>query len=386
MKKLIKKIISFIFFPLKFLPLKKEFIVIQSFSPNIYSDNSRFLYEYLSKKKNIKIFWYTQNSLIENYLEFKNLKFINNKNILKTIWVTLKTKIVIDTGSSYFNFLNLLSNNAIKICLGHGAGLKLLKFKYISTGKYETYKKFNYVNFTSDFTVKYLAKKNYGLEDSKIIKFGYPRIENLKIKNKSKTMLRYLVGNKYKSKKILYYTPTWRPYNYNLPILNLKNFNLKKFNLFLKKNNYLFFYTINTANAPSKSESKKLENIIYIDRDKKPLFDTTSFLKEIDILINDCATTTTEFSLLNKPQIHVFPDLKKYETKVGFLINYKKNKAGPLCKDFFTLKKEILKYSNFKNKYIKKYKLINKRNINNFYDMYKKDSNLLFYKFLKKIL
>jgi CDP-glycerol glycerophosphotransferase (TagB/SpsB family) len=168
--------------------------------------------------------------------------------------------------------------------------------------------------------------------------------------------------------------------------LNLKNFDLKKFNFFLKKNNFLFFYTINTANAPSESENKKFQNIIYIDRDKKPLFDTTSFLREIDILINDCATTTTEFSLLNKPQIHIFPDLKKYESRVGFLIDYKKNKAGPLCKNFYTLKKEILNYSNSKKKYIKKYKSINKRNINNFYDMYKKNSNFLFYKFLKKIL
>ena len=77
------------------------------------------------KKKNIKIFWYTQNPVIENYLKVRNLKYINNKNIFKTIWVTLKTKIVIDTGSSYFNFLNLLSDDAIKVCLGHGAGLKL---------------------------------------------------------------------------------------------------------------------------------------------------------------------------------------------------------------------------------------------------------------------
>lgn len=371
---------------MKLIPLKKEFIVIQSFSPNIYSDNSRFLYEYLSKKKDIKIFWYTQNSVIENYLKVKNLKYINNKNILKAIWVTLKTKIVIDTGSSYFNFLNLLSDDTIKVCLGHGAGLKLLKFKYINTGKYETYSQFNYVNFTSNFTIKNLAKKNYNLEDSKIIKYGYPRIENLKIKNNSKPILEYLIENKYRPKKILYYTPTWRPYNYKLPLLNLKNFDLKKFNFFLKKNNFLFFYTINTANAPSESENKKFQNIIYIDRDKKPLFDTTSFLREIDILINDCATTTTEFSLLNKPQIHIFPDLKKYESRVGFLIDYKKNKAGPLCKNFSTLKKEILNYSNSKKKYIKKYKSINKRNINNFYDMYKKNSNFLFYKFLKKIL
>ena len=54
-------------------------------------------------------------------------------------------------------------------------------------------------------------------------------------------MLEYLTENKYKPKKIIYYTPTWRPYNYKLPLLNLKNFDLMKFNLFLKKIIFYFF-------------------------------------------------------------------------------------------------------------------------------------------------
>lgn len=386
MKKLVKNILFLVFYPLKIFNMKKEFIVIQGFSPNIYCDNSKFLYEYISKKKDIKIFWYTKNILIEEYLKNKNFRYINNKNIFKTIWVTLKTKIVIDNGSSHFNFLNLLSKNTVKICLGHGVGLKLIKFKYINTNKYETYNKFNYVNFTSDFAIKNIALKNYKLKKKKIIKYGYPRVEELKKKIKSKSMLKYLIGDKYKGKKILYYTPTWRPYNYDLPLINLKNFNLDKFNLFLKQNNLLFFYTINTANEPSFSKESNHENIIYINRDNKPLFDTTSFLKEIDILINDCATTTTECTILNKPQIHIFPDLKKYQSKVGFLIDYKRNIAGPLCVNFSGFKKQILNFSLKKNNYKKKYKYRNRTNLKYFYDIYNEDSNYLFYKFLKRIL
>jgi CDP-glycerol glycerophosphotransferase (TagB/SpsB family) len=386
MKKLLKIILSILFYPLKFLNLKKEFIVIQSFDPNIYSDNSKFLYEYISKKKDMKIFWYTKNIVVQNYLKNKNFQYINNKNILSTIWVTLKTKVVIDSGSSYFNFLNLLSNDTVKICLGHGIGSKLIKFKYIGSNKYETYKQFDYVNFTSDFAIKHVAINNYKLISKNILKFGYPRIEELKKKKLSKPMLKYLIGSSYKNKKILYYTPTWRPYNYNLPLTNLKNFNLKKFDFFLNKNNFLFFYTINTANVPTKLEINKFKNIIFIDRHKKPLFDTTSFLKEIDILINDCSTTTTECSILKKPQIHIFPDLKKYKSEVGFLIDYKKNMPGPLCNDYDSFIKKIMSYSSSRNKYIKKYEIVNKRNLKNFYDIYNKNSNYLFYKFLKKIL
>lgn len=385
MKIIIKYIICKILSSLKYFPLKKEYIIIQSFSPNIYSDNSRYLYEYLSKKK-MKIFWYTKNSDIEKLLIKKKFFFINNKNIFKTIWITLKTKIVIDTGSGYYNFLGLISNESIKICLGHGVGTKLIKFRYIGTNKFETYNKFDFVNFTSDFAVNKIAKENYNLNNSKIIKFGYPRVEILKEKTNGKQMLEYLLGRKYKNEKILYYTPTWRPYNYSLPILKLKKFNFKKFNVFLKNNNILFFYTINTANAPSDLNNKRYSNIIYIDRNKKPFFDTTLFLKEIDILINDCSTTTTECSVLKKCQIHIFPDLENYTKKVGFLIDYKKNLAGPLCSNFYDLKKKILTYLINPKSYTKRYDRINKNNLKIFYDMLSWNSNYLFYKFIKKKL
>ena len=50
-KKIFKLFLSVLLSPLKIIPLKKDTIIIQSTSPNSYSNNTRYLYEFLSKKK-----------------------------------------------------------------------------------------------------------------------------------------------------------------------------------------------------------------------------------------------------------------------------------------------------------------------------------------------
>tara|TARA_Y100001980_G_C14496314_1_gene272778 strand:- start:11 stop:211 length:201 start_codon:yes stop_codon:yes gene_type:complete len=51
-KKIGKFIFSLILTPLKTIPLKKDTIIIQSTDPYQYSNNPRYLFEFLSKKKN----------------------------------------------------------------------------------------------------------------------------------------------------------------------------------------------------------------------------------------------------------------------------------------------------------------------------------------------
>ena len=46
------------------------------------------------------------------------------------------------------------------------------------------FKKFDYINFPSKFTIDEVAKKIYKLSNNKIVKLGYPKFEELK-KNKS---------------------------------------------------------------------------------------------------------------------------------------------------------------------------------------------------------
>ena len=124
----------------------------------------------------------------------------------------------------------------------------------------------------------------------------------------------------------------------------------------------------------------------FIDNEKNPLFDTTKFLKKIDLLINDCSSTSIESLFINVPQLNIFPDLKRYNRESGFLNNYEENLTGPLVYDYENFKKYINLYlkksAYYKKKFFKK-NLIEK---NRYYDMYNQNSNYLCLKFIKTLL
>ena len=113
------------------LSLKKEFIVLQCHHPKLYCDNTRFLFEYLNKKRFENCYWNTSSKQVSEYFKKKNFKYINqSENLFKFLFVVFKTKIVIDTGTKYFNPLDLISNDGdiIKISTYHGFGPKSVPY------------------------------------------------------------------------------------------------------------------------------------------------------------------------------------------------------------------------------------------------------------------
>ena len=382
-------VLKFLDFFFNLFGFKKNYIIFSSGTDNSYNDNSRYLYEYLSKKK-LDVFWKTNNEKIKKYLNSNNLMYLDYKNIFRFIYIVLQTKIVISSGSSYYNCFDFFQNkNIIKISLGHGAGNKVVIQKYIEDGKLENYRKFDYVNFTSKFTIKEIGIKLYKLNKNKILNFGYPRIENLikNITNKNEILPSKILGN-YDYEKIMLYTPTWRPYEYNLPLFDLKNFNLKKFNNFLKNKNIILLISLHPMSPKNKYklENMKYSNIKIINKKLHPIFDTTHFFKFTDILLNDCSTTSTDFSILNKPQIFIFPDYKKYMKHTSLLENYHANLQGSFVSNFSNLKKEISKNIKDNKLYKKKFSKALKSNIKKYYDHnITAKVNDRFYHFLKKL-
>ena len=89
-----------------------------------------------------------------------------------------------------------------------------------------------------------------------------------------------------------------------LPLTKVAHFRFKKLNSFLKKENMYMFINFHENSKPK--YSLKFSNIIIINKEKYPFFDSTLFLKISDMLINDCSTITTEACLINLPQIYDF--------------------------------------------------------------------------------
>ena len=232
----------------KLLLLKKEYIIFQCHNPNLYCDNTKYLFEYLNKKGFKNCYWNTSSKKISKYLKKKKYNYINkNENLIKFLLVTFKTKAVIDTGNKYFNPLNLISidKSIIKITLYHGYGPKSVpyskknsRFKVVERKNHQS---FNYINFTSSFIEKKFIK-NFKLNKQNCLNYGFPRVDYLKSKNKDNNF-NYLTNYKNKDPKIILYTPTWRPYNIDFPLNYMPGMDYSKFQKFLKLKNMYFFYS-----------------------------------------------------------------------------------------------------------------------------------------------
>ncbi len=78
-KKIIKTCLS-LFNPLLwiikwFIPKKRNLILFQSANYDVYSDNARHLFEYISYNSNKNCYWITRNYNLEKYLINNKLKY-----------------------------------------------------------------------------------------------------------------------------------------------------------------------------------------------------------------------------------------------------------------------------------------------------------------------
>ncbi len=385
-----KKFLSIFFRFIKYIaPLKKEYVIFQCHNPKLYCDNTRFLFEYLNKRGFKNCYWNTSSKIISEYLKNKKFNYINkNENILKFLFVVFKAKIVFDTGTKYFDPLNLIScdKSIIKISTYHGFGPKSVPYSKknhsLKTIEKKNHQSFNYINFTSKFVEKKFVK-NFNLNKNNCINFGFPRIDNLRNIKKDKTFY-YLTKLRKTNPKVILYTPTWRPYKIDFPLNYMPGMNYEKFEKFLKDKNLFFFYSEHSIQS-FKSKPKNFSRIINIDHLKYPLYDPTSFMKQVKILLNDYSATSTEFSILKKPQLFFMPDYKRYDKYKGFLENYKKNLIGFEIKNYNSLIYYIDKCLKNKKFYLNRFnnKLLNYKE--KYYERPNINSCRLFEKFIKKI-
>ena len=386
MKYIIKYILGLFFFPLKYIIPKNNTIIISSNSSKVYAGNAKYLFEYLSEKNNLNVVWHTESKQIKSYINAKKYKYITLKNPLKLIYTLLRTKIVINDGDAYVNFFNILDNPfTYKICIFHGCAAKAAIYNVEGIISPEEQRmrinKFNYVNFPSNASSKKYAEA-FKISKNKVFSAGFPRCDQffnkdmVEEKYKNKDIARSLVNNITNDSKIILYTPTWRPYKYNLPIFDLKNFNQESFDEWLEQNNCYFFYTIHTARHPDRM-LQEFKRIKYINLNNYPLFDVNDFMNEVDILLNDYSATSTDFALLNRAQLFCMPDYEKYWNYKGvtfipideFNTSYRDILPGSEAYDYNQLIDYINYIINNYDTYTLKYKSQSLNILNKFYNI-----------------
>ncbi|MBS83220.1 MAG: hypothetical protein CMD65_03700 [Gammaproteobacteria bacterium] len=405
MRFLFKSALIIFFFPLKYIIPKGKIILISTNSSQIYCGNTKYLFEYLSRNSNYNVYWHTENKIIKNYLDDYNFKYISITKPIHYIWILLRTKIVINDGDAYLNTFKILDNNkTLKICTFHGSAAKaaLYDHKGIISVKdqIDRINRFDYVNFPSQYTCKTYSNM-FNLPNNKIISLGFPRCDQffdyklVQKKYEQKKTSRLLTSNIDKETKVILYTPTWRPYKYNLPILDMKNFDSKIMNRWLEDNNLFFFYTVHSGVKPIKYLNNH-SRIYYIDLKNHPLFDINSLMIESDILVNDYSATSTDYSILNKAHLFFMPDYDNYwaNKNINFIkqsdnstshISYRKTIPGDEIHDFESFMKKIEYIFDNYDIYINKYKPQSNKLLNDFYDINNHNSSDKYNKFIQKL-
>ncbi len=396
LKRMIFLIVAIFFIPIKYVVKKRKIVILQTHSRQLYCDNTRYLYEFLSEKKDLDVYWVTDNLEIKQHIADKGWKYITWHNPIKMIWVALRAKVVIDNGDKFFNAFNITNNGSVlKISLQHGCGPKITlrnsKDVKITIEQINNIGKFDYVNFPSKYSSYRMGKNMYFLPDEKIMSFGYPRCDQFFDKSyvdkhfQEKNITKKLCSNFKDKDKVILYTPTWRPYEYNFPLFEMRGFYASEFNNWLRSNN-LFFFITNHSKSGNMNWANDLDRMVFIDRDSHPLFDINKFMLEVDVLLNDYSTTSTDFSLLNRPQLFYMPDYEFYSSKKGFFEDYRDIMPGKEVFSYDDLQKALLGISLNSESYVNEYLLTTKKLQKKYYDICFKHSTIKLFEFVRKLL
>tara|TARA_Y100001970_G_scaffold2704_1_gene3194 strand:+ start:48002 stop:49204 length:1203 start_codon:yes stop_codon:yes gene_type:complete len=395
--KLIKYLLSIFYSLLKFFIKKRNIILINAHHPELYCDNTKYLFEYLSLNTSHEIYWISKNNDVIKYLKKNGYKSLDIRKIriyLYSLYLLSKSKVIINNGTKYFNPIKLKLDDIIKITTFHGNGPKTVTTPSIESDEISDVNQFDYINFTSDYLIEKCAQEIYHIPNNKLIKLGYPRCDQffdsdyVQDSYNKKNITNELLNYKYDGKgKIILYTPTWRPYKYNFPLFMLNDLNnIDQLNQYYLENDIYFFYSVHSAfNVPKNLPEK--ERVILIDSiNEHHLYDTNSFMLEVDILINDYSTTSTDFALLNRPQIFFMPDYERYEKEKGFIEDYRECMPGKEVTNLTEFTSTIDLYLSNPDLYRSDYKSRIDKYLINYYDLKKGNSSELFTSFINSLI
>ncbi len=377
MKKILKYIVFLILKTFKIFFKKENIIILGTSNYHRYAGSTKYLFEYLSKHADYEVYWLTESNEIMKYLDSLNLKYLTNKKLIYKIYKTLKCKVVIDSGTDFYDpfSLNSSDKNILKLCTMHGSGPKLTVERTYNFKKslhlIERLNSFNIVSFCTEYARTTIGINQLFLPRKRTKILGVPKYDMLldsafvKESFKKKKWTSKIFKKIQSNSKIIYYAPTFRTSSAALPIKNLSNFNEEKFNNFLQKENIYFIYSTHPMSSFS-NKLKETDFIKEISSEKYPLFDNLELMTEVDMLIGDYSTLATDFSMLSKPQIFIMPDYDEVAKTKGFAEDLRSILPGKEVNNFDDLCASINKYIENREDFSKDFK----KNIKELQDKY----------------
>lgn len=316
-----------------------------------YSDNARYLFEYVRREKDIKSIWITKNKdLISKIRRDGNNAFLSSSPL--GIYYMLRAGVAI-VSSGLVDLNGVLIHGAFKVNLWHGAPMKKLNFEdniFESEGSTKKYvrkiilsifpfiretKTYDLLLATSDYFQPIMASA-FDIPETNVKVFGYPRNDVLFDGNHHSEYMEKL-KERYNCKNILAYLPTYRgndDQGEGLELFSKYGFDSKGMEAFLKETNSILLIKLHYV------EQERMKNkhfdvgsrIVYADESE--VTDINDVLTYIDVLITDYSGVYFDYLLLNRPVIFAAFDLEKYIKERGLYDDYAFYIAGPIAKNW----------------------------------------------------
>lgn len=309
-----------------------------------YSDNPRYLFEFLSQNKKRfgikKLIWVTNSNNVYSLLEERDIDVYKINSFIGSYYHLRAKFFVFD--QSFEDVNPIFTKGGIKVNLWHGIPLKKIGYHYKDKPsrhwfekvlrkllRFDKDKKNNCILAPSFFSEK-LFKSAF---EQEIIRGPYPR--NLFLCDEirsplTKQEMQFIEDIKSKKKKVIFYLPTFRD-KCELKFLGHPSIydSAETINK-LSEMGYQVVTKLHSAD-PTFYDYGKLSNVTNLP----PELDIYPILKVADILITDYSSVYFDYLYLDK-EIIFFPyDLDYYENfDRGLILDYEKFTPG--CKVFDT--------------------------------------------------
>jgi CDP-glycerol glycerophosphotransferase (TagB/SpsB family) len=315
-----------------------------------YSDNTRYVYEYVSKHDNcVKAYWVSKDKEVVKKLLSDGKRAYYYYSI-RGYFIGIRASVVFITQTHQdVNFY--ACKGAAVINCWHGIPMKKILFdaddmynsrdfgvrisyRYIPYGN--VIKKNDFVICTGEMFYE-ITKSAFRITDDHIFINGYPR-NDMFLGNEPE----FLQKAHSEGKKVIIYLPTHR--NYGMKQLKNPFDEVGSVNEFCENNNLLMLYKPHFHEM--KNMSKALDENGYKGIQILDEYDfrhnINSYLPYCDMLITDYSGAYFDYLLTNKPVIFFPYDLDWYLKNTGMYFDYYSIAKGPICRSWEEVFNSIL--------------------------------------------
>ncbi len=301
-------------------PINKFKILFISFDGKQFSDNPKYLSEYIKKNnKKFSLFWAFKDCSKFTYLKCENYRLINISS--PAFLFAMATSKVVITNNFLPSYLPIRKSQIVLNTWHGGSPLKTVGLADRNTTDYDLYffrlqaKKYSAFLSSSEFMTEEVFVKSFNYQGM-ILNYGMPRNSVLLSPHEDKVnyVYEYYHLEKGDDTGIILYAPTFRgngnsicflPIEEQLDINNCLNSLERRF-----KKKYYFLFRAHYAMDVDINNEKVILATDYPDMQE--------LLCAADILITDYSSCMGDMALMRKPVFLYAPDIKEYIKDRGF--------------------------------------------------------------------